>query len=109
MLIISQHLDTIVFEGDSLYQHIVREQYNNDFSTLLNHDDLPGKMCAFGDLYEQTLRPMLFGAVNEQPALSDAGAFTSRNAIQFVFQQSTMAIFTFGGSTIAAFMREDNF
>ena len=109
MLIISQHLDTIVFEGDSLYQHIVREQYNNDFSTLLNHDDLPGKMCAFGDLYEQTLGPMLFGAVNEQPALSDAGAFTSRNAIQFVFQQSTMAIFTFGGSTIAAFMREDNF
>ena len=47
----SQHLDTIIFEGDSLYSNIVAERFNSDSTRYLSHSDLPSQFLAFGSMY----------------------------------------------------------
>ena len=46
----SRYLDTIVFEGNSLYRAIVREQFNRNVTTLLTHSDLSSDLTVVGGL-----------------------------------------------------------
>ena len=64
----SRYLDTIVFEGNSLYRAVVREQFNGNVTTLLTHSDLSSNVT-------------YFGAANYLPANADAGGHTLTNAL----------------------------
>ena len=75
----SHHLVTIVFERNSLYRAIVREQFNGDITTLLTHSDLSSDLTVFGGLYQQRLGAKYFGAANYLPANLDADGHTLNN------------------------------
>ena len=77
----SHHLVTIVFEGNSVYRAIVREQFNGDVTTLLTHSDLSSDLTVFGGLYQQRLGAKYVGAANYLPANLDAGGHTLNNAL----------------------------
>jgi len=60
----SHYLDTMVFEGNSLYRAIVREQFNRNVTTLLTHSELSSDLTVVGGLYQQRLGATYFGAAN---------------------------------------------
>ena len=60
----SHYLGTIVFEGNSLYRAIVREQFNRNVTTLLTHSDLSSDLTVVGGLYQQRLGATYFGAAH---------------------------------------------
>ena len=69
-------MDTKVFLGNSLYQDIVREQFNRNVTTLLTHNDLSSDLNVFGGFGAS-----YFGAANYLPASVDAGGHTLTNAL----------------------------
>ena len=91
----SHHLDTIVFEENSRYRSIVRNQlFNGDVTTLLTHSDLSSNVT-------------YFGAANYLPANADAGGHTLTNALHQALTPSSWFLATFGGTTIAIFRHRD--
>ena len=98
-----QHLDTIIFEGDTLYGRIINERFNGDTSRYLSHNELPAQFTAFGEVYHQRLVETLFGAVNDQAAVSAAGAVSLQNALSIALNISPQLIGTFGESSVAIF------
>lgn len=102
-------LDTIVFEGDSLYQHIVQEEFGGNAQMHLNHEDVPERITAFSRHYRQNRGSSLFGAVNHEPPVSEAGAFSLSAALDVGFAQSDWLLATFGGTTVSLFHRHGRY
>ena len=67
----SHHLVTIVFERNSVYRAIVREQFNGDITTLLTYSDWSSDLTVFGGLYQQRLGATYFGSAHFLPANVD--------------------------------------
>ncbi len=79
----SHHLDKIIFEGDSLYHHIVQEHFDGDVHTYLNHDDIPEIVSAFSEHYSQLHGNTIVGAVNNEQPVSEVGALTLDAALDW--------------------------
>ena len=105
----SQHLDTVVFEGDTLYNSIVQSRYDGDATVYLGHQDLPLEFTAFGARYQQRLGSTFHGAINNRPAVVEAGGHTVIDALEMAFNQSPWLIGTFGGRSVALFRSNDMF
>ena len=105
----SQHLDTVVFEGDTLYNSIVQSRYDGDATVYLGHQDLPLEFTAFGARYQQRLGSTFHGAINNRPAVVEAGGHTVIDALEMAFNQSPWVIGTFGGRSVALFRSNDMF
>ena len=103
----SHYLDTIVFEGNSLYRAIVREQFNGDVTTLLTHSDLSSDLTVVAGLYQQKLGATYFVAANYLPTNVDAGGHTLTNALYQALTTSSWLLATFAGTTIAIFRHRD--
>ena len=99
----SQHLDTVVFEGDTLYNSIVQSRYDGDATVYLGHQDLPLEFTAFGARYQQRLGSTFHVAINNRPAVVEAGGHTVIDALEMAFNQSPWLIGTFGGRSVALF------
>ena len=93
-----QHLDTIIFEGDTLYGRIMNERFNGDTSRYLSHNELPAQFTAFGEVYHQRLVETLFGAINDQAAVSAAGAVSLQNALSICIRHNTFTVAIFSCS-----------
>ena len=77
----SHHLDTVIYEGDSLYQTIVRSRFQGNACMLLCHDDLPNTFSAFGIDYDQHILSTSFGVVDNHPAISEASQTLEENIL----------------------------
>ena len=105
----AHHLDTVIYEGDSLYHSIVSSRFQGNVQTLLNHDDLPNTFLSFGINYDQFILSTTFGVVNNLPANNEAGGYTLDDALQFTFTHSDWSLGTFGSSTIAIFFQNEHY
>ena len=104
-----QHLDTIIFEGDTLYSRIVNDRFQGDTSRYLGQNELPAQFNAFGENYCQSLVETFVGAVNDLPAVSEAGGSTLQDALELGLEISPGLIGTFGESSIAVFRSNELF
>ena len=94
------NLDTIVFEGDSLYNSIVNDAYGGDTSIMLAHDDIPLVTRVFGNEYFSQVYCTLYGVANRNTDL-DAHTVSVRNGLNNAFSMSNYVLATFGSSTVA--------
>lgn len=58
---IEQHLDTIVYDGDTLYRDTAQSHRQGKFHVLLNDKELPKSFAAFDNDYQQNVMHTGYG------------------------------------------------
>ena len=92
-----------------MYSRIVNDRFQGDTSRYLGQNELPAQFNAFGENYCQSLVGTFVGAVNDLPAVSEAGASTLQDALELGLEISPGLIGTFGESSIAIFRSNELF
>ena len=100
----SENLDTIIFEGDRLYNRIIDGFYNGDSSVMLAHDDIPSVTEVFGTSYHTELYSTLYGLVESNPAQRNQST-SVQSALNNAFSMSNHMLATFGSTSVAVLRR----
>lgn len=98
---IREHIDHVLFEGDSRYDDVIRDRFNG-IPTMLLHNELPNRLQIFDRAYDLAIDSTFFGVVNTSISVPQfLGAHTLQDALQISFRHSPFTLGTFNEMTIA--------